>query len=66
MVMLKVFLKIFNYEKESQQTTEKFEKLPIMQISAPDNFDYHQYGYWSKWNLIRTSYFQSVHVFILA
>ena len=25
--------------------------------SAPDNFDYHQYGYWSKWNLIPTSYF---------
>ena len=39
-----------------------FELLP----SAPDNFDNHQYGYWFKWNLIRISYFQSVHVFILA
>ena len=28
--------------------------------SAPDDFDYHQYGYWSKLNLIYTSYFQSV------
>ena len=33
---------------------------------TPDNFDCHQYWYWSKWNLIRTSYFQSVHVLILA
>ena len=34
--------------------------------SAPDNFDYHKYRYWSKYNLIHTSYFQSLQVFILA
>ena len=32
--------------------------------SALDKFDYHQYRYWSKWNLICTSYFQFVNVWI--
>ena len=35
-----------------------------MEYSAPDHFDYQQYEYWSKWNLIHTSYFQSGYVFI--
>ena len=42
--------------------TEKFQVLWISMLpwcSAPDNFDYNQYRY-----LMRTSYFQSVHVFI--
>ena len=33
--------------------------------SAANHFDYHKYGCWSNWNLIHTSYFQSVHVLIL-
>ena len=35
-----------------------------IQKANPDKFDHHQYGYWSKWNLIPTSYFQSVHALI--
>ena len=53
-----------NLQRKKQTYFGKFNCDPLIYTSAPDDFDNHQYVYWSKWNLICTSYFHFVHVLI--